>query len=123
MTEKDRFCIYNKSTDDNVYDNVENQYYSWETIIRLLNAVIPNDADILELLGIEIENNKTKEEKQLDFIVNLLFTIRCHSDVHYNELLGSELAIAEHLGFDVEKSKNWDYDKSQYEFRKRELQS
>ena len=46
MTEnQDRFCIYNKSTDDNVYDNVENQDYSWETIVMVLNAVIPNLLD------------------------------------------------------------------------------
>lgn len=122
MTEYDRFSLYDKSSDSNIYDSVENQYYSWETVVALLNAVIPKDADILELLGIEIEDNKTKYEKQLDFIVNLLFTIRCHSDIHYNELLARELATAEHLGFDIEESKSWDYDKSDYEFWKKKLQ-
>lgn len=118
----ERFCIYSKSTDSNVYDRVEDQYYSWDTIVDLLNHIIPNDADVLELLDIHIENNKTLKEKQLDFIVNLLFDIRCYSDVHYNELLGGELARAEALGFNVEDSKNWDYDEENYEFWKKKLQ-
>ena len=117
----ERFCIYSKSTDSNVYDKVEDQYYSWETVVSLLNHVIPNDADVLELLDIHIENNKTLEEKQLDFILNMLFTIRCQVDGYYEELLGYELAEAESLGFDISKSKNWDYDKSDYEFWKKEL--
>lgn len=57
-------------------------------------------------------------DKKLDFIVNLLFDIYCHVDVHHNELLGGKLARAENLGFNVEPSKTWDYDKSQYEFNK-----
>jgi len=114
--EENRFCIYSKSTDSNVYDRVEDQYYSWETVVDLLNHVIPNDADILELLDIHIENNKTLKEEQLDFIVNLLFSIRCYVDVHYEELLGSELAEAESVGFNVEDSKSWDYDESSYAF-------
>ena len=119
MIENERFILCSKTTDSNVYDSVDNQYYSWETVVSLLNAAIPKDADIEELLDIKIKNNKTKYEKQLDFIVNLLFTIRCNSDVHYNELLAKELATAEHLGFNVEKSKSWDYDKSDYEFWKK----
>lgn len=119
---EERFCINSTSTDSNVYDRVENQYYSWDFIVNLLNRVVPNDADCLDLMGIEIENNKTKEEKKLDFIVNLLFTIRCHVDVHYNELLGYELAEAENLGFNIEDSKTWDYNKEEYEFKKKELE-
>lgn len=118
---ENRFCIYSKSTDSNVYDKVDDQYYSWETVVDLLNHVIPNDADILELLDIHIENNKTLEEKQLDFIVNLLFTIRCHADVHYEEMLARELAEAESVGFNVEDSKTWDYDKSDYEFWRKHM--
>ena len=64
---------------------------------------------------------KSDLDKKLDFIVNLLFDIRCYSDVHYEELLGAELAMAESLGFNVEKSKTWDYDESQYIFKKKDL--
>lgn len=117
----ERFCIYSKSTDSNVYDKVEDQYYSWETVVSILNSVIPNDADMDEVLDIKIDENKTKSEKQLDFIVNLLFDIYCHSDIHYEELLSKKLAEAESLGFNVEKAKSWDYDKSDYEFWKKHL--
>ena len=61
---------------------------------------------------------KTDLDKKLDFIVNLIFDVYCHCDVHHIELLGSKLAQAERLGFNVEPSKTWDYDEEQYLFSK-----
>lgn len=65
---------------------------------------------------------KSDLDNKLDFIVNLLFDVYCHCDVHYNELLSYKLAEAESVGFNVEPSKTWDYDKSSYEFLKKELE-
>lgn len=93
-----------------------------ETLNDLQKARDNNKKALKSIEKITEENNKTKYEKQLDFIVNLLFTIHCNTDVHYNELLAKELATAEHLGFDIEESKSWDYDESSYEFWKKELQ-
>ena len=64
---------------------------------------------------------KSDLDKKLDFIVNLLFDVYCHCDIHYEELLANKLAKAEILGFNIEPSKSWDYDKSSYEFWKKEL--
>ncbi len=55
-------------------------------------------------------------DEKLNFIVNLLFDINCYVDVHYNELLGMKLGQAERAGFNIEPSKDWDYDESSYEF-------
>ena len=51
---------------------------------------------------------------KLNFIVNMLFDIYCHVDIHYEEMLGRKLAEAEHYGFNVERSKRWDYSMEQY---------
>ena len=86
----------------------------WSNRINFLNITLK--------LQDETFTEKSDLDKKLDFIVNLLFDVYCYCDVHYNELLGSKLARAESLGFDIESSKNWDYDKSSYEFWKKELE-
>lgn len=79
----------------------------WSNRINFLNITLKlQDKSLIE---------KSDLDKKLDFIVNMLFDVYCHCDVHYNELLGSKLAKAENLGFNVEPSKRWDYDKSSYE--------
>ena len=64
-----------------------------------------NSSDIIEELQVK-----------LDFILNLLFRVYCHCDVHYGELLGYFLGEAEQLGFNITPSKTWDYNESDYEF-------
>ena len=49
-----------------------------------------------------------------------MFDINCYVDVHYEELLGMKLGKAEREGFNIEPSKDWDYDKSSYEFWRNE---
>lgn len=66
---------------------------------------------------LEKENNKT--ELKLDFIVNLLFTIYCHVDVHSVEMLGYYLGEAEQLGFNVAPSKSFDYEEDSYEYARK----
>ena len=48
----ERFEIYDRSSDSNVWDNLQHQCYSWDYVVGLLNAVI-KDEDTLELLGIK----------------------------------------------------------------------
>ena len=56
-------------------------------------------------------------DRKLDFIVNRLFDILCHVDVHYeHELLGFMLGKAEMLGFNIQESQTWDYNESNYMF-------
>ena len=58
-------------------------------------------------------------DKKLDFIVNLLFDILCRVDVHYQyELLGYLMGEAEQLGFNIEPSKTWNYNKEDYKSAK-----
>ena len=114
------------------YDNrIPNDLVEMWHIIKKLEKELKEKENLIHLLELEkrLQDNddapfrydlfKVSDlDSKLDFIVNLLFTIRCHVDVHYNELLGSELAIAELLDFNVNKSKTWDYDKESYNFKK-----
>ena len=85
----------------------------WSNRINFLNITLElQDKSLIE---------KSDLDKKLDFIVNMLFDVYCHGDVHYEELLAEKLAKAESLGFNVEPSKSWDYDKSSYEYWKKEL--
>ena len=86
----------------------------WSNRINFLNITLKLQDETL--------TEKSDLDEKLDFIVNLLFDINCYCDVHYNELLAGKLAKAESLGFDINPSKNWDYDKSSYEFWKKELE-
>lgn len=86
----------------------------WSNRINFLNITLKLQDETL--------TEKSDLDKKLDFIVNLLFDVYCHCDVHYNELLAGKLAKAESVGFNVEPSKTWDYDKSSYEFWKKELE-
>ena len=49
---EERFEIYDRSSDSNVWDNLQHQCYSWDYVVGLLNAVI-KDEDTLELLRIK----------------------------------------------------------------------
>lgn len=63
-------------------------------------------------------------DHKLDFLCNQLFSILCHVDVHHeHEMLGYELGLAEKLGFHVENSKGWDYNKGDYLFARSEKSS
>ena len=85
----------------------------WSNRINFLNITLKlQDKSLIE---------KSDLDKKLDFIVNMLFDVYCHCDVHYEELLAGKLAKAESLGFNITPSKSWDYDKSSYEFWKKEL--
>ena len=85
----------------------------WSNRINFLNITLKlQDKSLIE---------KSDLDKKLNFIVNMLFDVYCHRDVHYEELLAKKLAKAESLGFNVEPSKSWDYDKSSYEYWKKEL--
>ena len=37
MMNKERFILCNKTTDSNVWDTWEKQYYGWEYVVSLLN--------------------------------------------------------------------------------------
>lgn len=86
----------------------------WSNRINFLNITLK--------LQDEAPTEKSDLDKKLDFIVNLLFDVYCYCDIHYEELLAGKLAKAESVGFNVEPSKRWDYDKSSYEFWKKELE-
>ena len=66
---------------------------------------------------LEKENNKF--EVKLDFIMNFLFTIYTHVDVHSVEMLGYYLGEAEQLGFNVAPSKSFDYEEDSYEYARK----
>ena len=87
-----------------------------EELIELDNIV---DANVLCDYLNELEEKKSYNVK-LDFIVNLLFDILCHVDVHYEaELLGYKLGEAEQLGFNITPSKSWDYEVTDYEIARK----
>lgn len=92
----------------------DDRRHGWSNRINFLNITLK--------LQDETVTEKSDLDKKLDFIVNLLFDVYCHCDVHYNELLAGKLAKAESVGFNVEPSKNWDYDESSYEFWKKRME-
>lgn len=109
--------LYDKETNDLLmldfgysYDGV-----ACKKIIDLLNALHRENIRLRTEFNYDLINVYNLDEK-LNFIVNLLFDINCYVDVHYNELLGMKLGKAERLGFNIEPSKDWDYDKHSYEF-------
>lgn len=99
---------YHALLDRLIQNSIDDRRRGWSNKINFLNIT----------LELEEESSCESDElnKKLDFIVNLLFDIYCHSDIHYVELLGGKLGRAEKLGFNIEPSKTWDYDVEQYEF-------
>lgn len=97
-----------------IEESQDDRRKGWSNRINFLNITLKlQDKSLIE---------KSDLDEKLDFIVNLLFDVYCHCDVNYEELLGSKLARAESLGFNVEPSKSWDYDESSYESWKRKLE-
>ena len=88
-------------------------------IVNHLNTLYDENQRLKSEFGYNIIKCYNLDEK-LNFIVNLLFDINCYVDVHYEELLGMKLGKAEREGFNIEPSKDWDYDKSSYEFWRNE---
>lgn len=89
----------------------------WELYDEKKQLVEENERLQKDLIENNPSNIKLELDVKLDFILNLLFDIRCYNSVHYEEeALGYDLGKAEQLGFNIEPSKKWDYDKEQYEF-------
>ena len=103
-----RFEDYNDLIDYLIKESKEDRSYGWSNELRKLNITCE----------LEKEDESSNLDKKLDFIVNLLFNVYGHVDVHHKEVLGSKLAMAEHLGFDVTLAKEGDYDESSYNFWK-----
>lgn len=65
MTKNERFILYDKTTDSNVWDTLKKQCYSWEYVVSLLNE-LHDECEFRKNESLK-ENKELKQFKQKVF--------------------------------------------------------